>query len=82
MSPVALAIAEAAAVFPTPIVCIVACSKYPTIIAMLIVMQAAVSLCALAIAAGDPLVPLANAPAPASALLSKPQSLLPSKVDI
>ena len=65
MRPVALTIAEAAALFPSPIMCIVACSKYPTILAMTIVMQAALSRCALAIAVGDPLVPLANAPAPA-----------------
>ncbi len=49
-------------------------------------MQAAISRCALAIAARDPLVPLANAPthapAPAPALLFKTQSLLPSEVDI
>ncbi len=53
-------------------------------------MQAAISRCALAISDGDPLVPLANAPAPepapapalAPALLSKSQSLLPSEVDI
>ena len=82
MRPVALAIAEAASIFLTPIMCIVACSKYLTIIAIFIVMQVALSRCALAIAVGDPLVPLAPAPAPAPARLSPTESFLPSEVDI